>query len=802
MKSPFFWLLCESESDIQEVIDESPVNATLRSNKNPGDLNFLIENLANAGIAIVSHTHGTYIDGGFQVDNNYSQVGGVRVFIIYRKNKIYEFWKKTKIYAIRTDNIIKLIDAGKGVALMNYCGSSGFGEFVKKYYPEKAKRDFVGYIDTANAIMNTSRVLNYLRLMLNGYVHSKALEKVNSQYYTDGQTFVSHNCGNDYRLFSIESRPPKAHTDKGVAEVEFMVKGWNNLKKDINSVKIWYSPEPFANPDKECGVITVDLNSNSLQKDNNGLNIKESITLNGVDSTYYCLGFEYNGKTYHGKTQSVAFETSDGWSDSGTEFYSNGYRYVINDDCRSVSLMYKDKKSHYSGSELIVPNSVKYEGRNYKVTRVWYHFYGSYHDESINKYLRKVELGNNVRELLCYCFSSTLLEHIDLKNVETIYPGAFSACHYLKSISSSMVKVLDDRDDIYYGSIMGTFQACKELTSVDFPNLELIKKCSGIFYGCNKLEKIEFPNLKEILGGAFSHTTGLKEVKLPILKKLPNYIFSDCSNLKTVFIPEAISLGDNAFSCCTSLEQISLPKVIEIGKGSFGGCSSLKSVDFPNAIHSGDRAFSDLSSLTSVNIPKAETIGYQCFKNCSSLTSIAFNNVDSIAREGFAECAGLTDVSLPNVRVLEYQAFYNCPLTGKVNMPNLQIMSDQVFGSCDFETISFPLLKKIGYRSFVGCKSLIEVNFPHLDRLGSEAFKGCENLRTVNLGSVTWIDSDAFSGCSNLELITITNPTPPVIQNPSSTAFPNYNATLKVPAGSEEAYKAHEVWGKFNIVTE
>lgn len=319
MKNVLFWLLCESESEIQEVIDQSPVNATLRSNKNPGDLNFLIENLANAGIAIVSHTHGTYIDGGFQVDNNYSQVGGVRVFIIYRKNKIYEFWKKTKIYAIRTDNIIKLIDAGKGVALMNYCGSSGFGEFVKKYYPEKAKRDFVGYIDTANAIMNTSRVLNYLRLMLNGYVHSKALEKVNSQYYTDGQTFVSHNCGNDYRLFSIESRPPKAHTDKGVAEVDFKVKGWNNLKKDINSVKIWYSPEPFETPTDDLQFITMDFKTTSVYDywhynlwsrgsfpDGNDFYFR--LLLEGLDSDmlYYCLGFEYNGKTYFGKIQSVA----------------------------------------------------------------------------------------------------------------------------------------------------------------------------------------------------------------------------------------------------------------------------------------------------------------------------------------------------------------------------------------------------------------------------------------------------------------------------------------------------------------
>ena len=306
-------------SEIQNKIDCSPVNVTLMSNKTVGDINFLLEGLPNAGIAIVSHTHGcSYIDGAFQVDNNYSSVEGVRVFIIYQKNKIYEFWKKTKIYAIPPDDIIKLIDPGKGVALMNYCWSNGFGELVENHYPEKATRDFAGYKKKSELAANNLRVVRYIEQMLNGSVHSKALEKANSYYYQDGQKFVSHNRGNDYRLFSIESRPPKAHTDKGVADVEFMVKGWNNLKKEINSVKIWYSSEPFETPTDDLQFITMDFSYGGFWDQNYGLQNKVSfpdgnnfyfrLLLEGLDSDmlYYCLGFEYNGKTYFGKIQSVA----------------------------------------------------------------------------------------------------------------------------------------------------------------------------------------------------------------------------------------------------------------------------------------------------------------------------------------------------------------------------------------------------------------------------------------------------------------------------------------------------------------
>ena len=315
------WLsswLAEKESDIQDIIDRAPVNAILKSNKIVGDINFLLEGLANAGIAIVSHTHGVDASfGSFQIDNNHSALEE-RFYKLYFVDKSLKYWGKKNTFVV-SPKVIQSTDAGKGVALMNYCWSSGFGGFIEHNYPEKAMRDFAGYRGKSEIAGNNLRVLGYLEQMLNGSVHSKALEEVNSQYYQDGQTFVSHNQGNDYRLFSIESRPPKAHTDKGVAEVEFMVKGWNNLKKDINSVKIWYSPAPFETPTDDLQFITMDFKTTSVYdywhynlwsrgSFPDGNNFYFRLLLEGLDSDmlYYCLGFEYNGKTYFGKIQSVA----------------------------------------------------------------------------------------------------------------------------------------------------------------------------------------------------------------------------------------------------------------------------------------------------------------------------------------------------------------------------------------------------------------------------------------------------------------------------------------------------------------
>ena len=64
--------------------------------------------------------------------------------------------------------------------------------------------------------------------------------------------------------------------------------------------------------------------------------------------------------------------------------------------------------------------------------------------------------------------------------------------------------------------------------------------------------------------------------------------------------------------------------------------------------------------------------------------------------------------------------------------------------------------------------------------------------------SVTVIGSGAFSGCSNLTTVTIDRATP--ISIDASTSSNRENATLYVPAGSEEAYKSADYWKEFKAI--
>ena len=68
-----------------------------------------------------------------------------------------------------------------------------------------------------------------------------------------------------------------------------------------------------------------------------------------------------------------------------------------------------------------------------------------------------------------------------------------------------------------------------------------------------------------------------------------------------------------------------------------------------------------------------------------------------------------------------------------------------------------------------------------------------EMLSRIVLGEkVTSLSSYLFQGCSNLSLVESQNPEPPTI---GENTFANYNPTIIVPAGSEEAYQ--EAWSQY-----
>ena len=397
------------------------------------------------------------------------------------------------------------------------------------------------------------------------------------------------------------------------------------------------------------------------------------------------------------------------------------------------------------------------------------------------------------------------------------------------------------------------FEYCSGLTSVTIPN-SVTSIGEFAFSGCSSLTKTNYTG--DIAGWCginfgnysanptvYSHNLYINDVEVKELvipnsvTSIGNYAFSGCSGLTSITIPNSVtSIGEYAFSDCSGLTSITIPNsVTSIGEYAFKYCSSLTSVTIPNSVTSiGRSAFYGCSGLTSVTIPNSVTsIGSYAFYGCSGLTSLTIpNSVTSIGSYAFEECSGLTSVTIPNsVTSIGMYAFEGCSgltsvLWNAKNFADFSSRDYAPFYNIKSQITSFTFGSEVehipAYLCY-GMENLTSVTIPNsVMSIGDYAFRGCSGLTSVTIGnSVTSIGDWAFRACSGLTSVTIPNSVTSIREYafeectqltnivcyaavpPScdASSFANYNASLKVPYSSLEAYKAAAVWREFNNIS-
>ncbi|WP_212901181.1 leucine-rich repeat domain-containing protein, partial [Capnocytophaga canimorsus] len=135
------------------------------------------------------------------------------------------------------------------------------------------------------------------------------------------------------------------------------------------------------------------------------------------------------------------------------------------------------------------------------------------------------------------------------------------------------------------------------------------------------------------------------------------------------------------------------------------------------------------------------SIGNSAFWGCSSLTSITLpNSVTSIGDYAFRGCSSLTSISIPDgVTSIGKNAFYNCSSLTSITIPN------------------------------------------NVTNIGSEAFQNCSSLTSLILkreNPITSMDSRFLT-------------------NNDYRGFLPSTTTIKVPAGSVDAYKTAAGWSEY-----
>jgi hypothetical protein len=215
-----------------------------------------------------------------------------------------------------------------------------------------------------------------------------------------------------------------------------------------------------------------------------------------------------------------------------------------------------------------------------------------------------------------------------------------------------------------------------------------------------------------------------------------------------------------------------------IGKYAFTGCIALPSIIIPpNVISIDEYAFWCCYGLTSVTISNGvTTIGSLAFANCEALTSVTIpSSVNSIGNAAFGVCSSLTSIKVESGNS-KYDSRNDC--------------------NAIIESASNTLL--------FGCMNTVIPD--GITSIFANAFNSCYGLTSITIpNSVTFIDYDVFYDCIALTDVYCYAEKVPETSNflgyPYGITIFEYNATLHVPAGSIDAYKAAVPWSYFkNIV--
>ena len=405
---------------------------------------------------------------------------------------------------------------------------------------------------------------------------------------------------------------------------------------------------------------------------------------------------------------------------------------------------YTGRYSNYYSGNVVIPESVIYEGNSYKVTSIGEHAFVEC------KNLTSVTIPNSITSIKFRAFwCCTSLTSVSIpSSVTSIGSDAFEGCSGLTAITIS-------NGVISIGS--GAFHLCKQLTSVTIPN-SVTTIGSSAFSGCSSLPFITIPNGVTTIGSG---------------------AFNDCNNLTSVAIPKSVtSIGENAFSGCSNLTSVIIGSgVTSIGNDAFSKTNLKKTIWLTNTPPSGYKNASGSINYVSNDqfTSLSNTVKYQFLSSYFDVDGIRYvpvspsertcDAIDCVYDESevntmIASTVAYKGVSM-NVKNLQPYLAYNNMYIKTLTASNDGELPNYAFTNCsNMQSVTLgQKVSAIGSYAFQGCSSLEAVAVPDIvTELNDYTFDGCSSLQEVKIGSqMQTINQYAFGGCSSLPSITIPN---------------------------------------------
>ena len=456
---------------------------------------------------------------------------------------------------------------------------------------------------------------------------------------------------------------------------------------------------------------------------------------------------------------------------------------------------------------------------------------------------KEYAIPNSVTSIGNYAFWGCrgLTSVIIPKSVTSIGYYAFYSCHGLTSVTIPNAVTSIGNYAFYF---------CSGLTSVTLPN-SVTSIGSYAFHLCRGLQLIEIPgSVKKIGTNAFGACDKLEAIKVdssnPYYKSIDGVLFDSaattliqfpCGKAEQEYIisNSVTSIGNCAFWACSGLTSVILPNsVTSIGYDAFYSCyglTSITSLALTPPVCGSEGIINDYSKVD-LYVPYQAVEAYKSADIWSK-----FDNI--LGLEHDETIGGLKYILKPEnmtavVTYAEENSLANYEGMQSVIVPESVAfdgesytvvgIGDEAFNNCwGLKAVSLPsTLQSIGKLAFGYCTSLRSVTIPEeVTIVDNEAFTGCSALASVTIGgSVETIGDYAFFGCTGLASLHVPESVKTIGENafmgihwinevhakasepaeaPVSAFSTNAyrNATLVVPDGSVDSYKAHPTWSNF-----
>lgn len=267
-----------------------------------------------------------------------------------------------------------------------------------------------------------------------------------------------------------------------------------------------------------------------------------------------------------------------------------------------------------SKSEIVIPNRIFYEGKEYVVTAI---NQGAFYDR---RDLLSVQIGDSVRDIMSQAFfQCERLETLKFgKMVRTLGSSSFSCCYKLESIRiPDSVSVIGE----------GAFANCSNLKYVEMNNKVNWIKASA-FSECRKIEHVVFKKPQLLTNentsytlyfseSAFQNCTGIRRVDIEDLAAW-------CNTSGNGWPSSPLTYGPDLYLNGKLITKLVIPEsASNIGNYSFQNCPSIISVELPEKIWVSESSFR-YSNIHSLRLRGGEStyLSGLAFSNCSNLKKV------------------------------------------------------------------------------------------------------------------------------------------------------------------------------------